>query len=63
MILKAVSLFLIFMLVLGMFGKLRMPGMIRRHKDKKLTARKCPRCGAIETPFAKCSCPKPKDGA
>jgi hypothetical protein len=48
MIIKAVMLFLIGMLVLGMFGKLRFPGLPRgKSKRTKIeSARKCTRCDA-----------------
>jgi len=55
MLIKAVSLFLIFMLVLGMFGKLRMPKVMHR-KPKQLKAVKCAKCGAINAENAGCPC-------
>ncbi len=39
MIAKIVILFLVFIAVLGMFGKLRVPG------KKQLDAKRCPKCG------------------
>ncbi len=49
MILKAVVLFLVAMLVLGMFGKIRRPTLPKRGSASKgvavQTARKCPSCG------------------
>ncbi len=55
MIIKAVTLFLIFMLVLGMFGKLRMPKLMNR-KPKVLSAGKCSKCGAINPKGSSCPC-------
>ncbi len=56
MILKIVTFFLIFMLVLGMFGKWR-----RRLTGKPPQARlkrpaKCPRCGRFLLGGGPCSC-------
>jgi hypothetical protein len=47
---KAVSLFLIGMLVLAMFGKLRFPG------QKRLEAAKCKKCGRYRIGKAGCGC-------
>lgn len=49
-ILKIVSLFLVVMVVLGMFGKLRLPGA------KKLQSARCPRCGRFRIGKGPCSC-------
>jgi len=49
MIIKAVSFFLIGMLVLAMFGKLRFPGQSR------LAAAKCKKCGRYKIGKT-CSC-------
>jgi len=49
-ILKIVSLFLIAMVVLGMFGKLRLPG------SKRLSSAKCPKCGRFRIGKGPCSC-------
>lgn len=49
---KVVSLFLIGMLVLAMFGRLRLPGM------KRLASRKCPSCGRYRIGKGPCSCGK-----
>lgn len=50
MLVKIVSLFLIFMLVLAMFGKLRMPG-------RKAQPVKCRRCGKfLLGRKARCDC-------
>jgi len=50
MIVKAVTFFLIGMLVLAMFGKLRFPG------QKRLQAAKCPRCGRYKFGEKDCDC-------
>lgn len=47
---KVVSLFLIGMLVLAMFGRLRFPG------QKKLTSMKCGGCGRYRIGKGPCSC-------
>jgi hypothetical protein len=47
---KAVSLFLIGMLVLAMFGKLRYPG------KKRLEAAKCSKCGRYKFTKGACDC-------
>jgi hypothetical protein len=52
MILKIVSLFLIGMAVLAMFGKLRVPGL------RRLTDRKCPNCGRYRIGKGPCPCGK-----
>jgi hypothetical protein len=52
MILKIVSLFLIGMVVLGMFGKLRLP------KVKALDARRCAKCGSFKIGKSPCVCEK-----
>jgi len=50
-ILKAVSLFLIAMAVLAMFGRLRVPG------SKKIgAALKCPACGSYRIGKGPCPC-------
>ena len=57
MLIKVVSLFLIAMLVLGMFGKLRLPKRPRfKRRDKIGTASKCPRCGAFNPGKGPCPC-------
>jgi hypothetical protein len=50
MMIKAVSLFLIGMLVLAMFGRLRIPGV------QKLSNRKCPKCGRFRMGRGPCEC-------
>ena len=49
---KIVSLFLIGMLIMGMFGKLRFPG------QKKLQSMKCPNCGRYRIGKGPCACGK-----
>lgn len=57
MLIKVVVLFLIGMLVLGMFGKLRRPKLpgIRRRKQVQ-EARKCPDCGSYVIGDGPCPC-------
>ena len=50
MILKIVSLFLIFMAVLAMFGKLRIPGINR------LVSARCPKCNRFRIGKGPCAC-------
>lgn len=50
MIVKIVTLFLIGMGVMAMFGKLRMP------MSRRLTARKCAKCGAPRVGKTPCPC-------
>lgn len=47
---KAVSLFLIGILVLAMFGRLKYPG------QKRLEAAKCPKCGRFKIGKSECDC-------
>ena len=54
MIVKAVTLFLIGMLVLGMFGKLHVVGIGK--KRKKLLTTKCKLCGAPKIGKTPCPC-------
>jgi len=49
-IVKIVTLFLVFMAVLAMFGKLRLPG------QKRLGAARCPRCGRFRLGRGPCAC-------
>lgn len=51
-ILKIVVLFLVFMGVLAMFGKLRLPGI------KRLSSAKCPKCGRYRIGKGPCPCSK-----
>jgi hypothetical protein len=51
-ILKIVTLFLVFMGVLAMFGKLRFPG------QKKLASAKCKKCGRYRIGRGPCVCEK-----
>jgi hypothetical protein len=52
MLIKAVVLFLVFMAVLAMFGRLRIPGLRRRDP------RKCPRCDRFLIGKGPCDCGK-----
>ncbi len=58
MIIKAVSLFLIAMLVLGMFGKLRMPKIgPKSGKSARIkNAQKCKHCGGYVLGEGPCPC-------
>lgn len=51
-IVKIVMLFLVGMVVLAMFGRLRFPG------QKRLAAAKCPKCGKYRIGKGPCSCQK-----
>ncbi|ETX30918.1 hypothetical protein [Roseivivax isoporae] len=55
MIVKIVLLFLVFVGVLGMFGKLRAPKIMR------LGQRKCPECGRYRIGRGPCPC-KTREG-
>ena len=50
MIVKAVILFLVFIAVLAMFGRLRLPG------QKRLVARRCRKCGRPRIGKGPCAC-------
>lgn len=50
MILKFITFFLIFMMVLALFGRLRFPG------QKKVANMKCPRCGRYRIGSGPCAC-------
>jgi len=50
MLVKVVLLFLLGMVVLGMFGKLRFPGKSR------LASAKCPSCGRYRLGKGPCAC-------
>ncbi|MDQ7069593.1 MAG: hypothetical protein Q9M48_02405 [Rhodobacterales bacterium] len=52
MIFKIITLFLVGMGVLAMFGKYRFPG------QKRLAAAKCPSCGRYRIGKGPCSCKK-----
>ena len=49
---KIVTLFLVFMAVLAMFGRFRIPG------SKHLANRKCPKCGRYRIGSGPCACQK-----
>jgi hypothetical protein len=49
---KIVSLFLIGILVLAMFGRLKIPGL------KRLQSNKCPSCGRYRIGKSPCDCGK-----
>lgn len=52
MLIKVAALFLVFMVVVGMFGKWRFPGQDR------LAAAKCPKCGRYKIGKGPCACEK-----
>jgi len=52
MIVKVIILFLIFMGVMAMFGRLRFPG------QKTLASRKCRKCGRYRIGKGPCGCGK-----
>ena len=52
MLIKIVTLFLIAMMVLAMFGRLRFPG---KKKSEKRTG-KCPKCGCPVIGKGPCAC-------
>lgn len=56
MILKAVSLFLIGILLLGMFGKLHLVGIGRKKDRKRLGSTKCKKCGSPIPGKGPCAC-------
>jgi hypothetical protein len=51
-IFKIISLFLVGMAVLALFGKLRFPG------QKKLQSTRCPNCGRFRIGSGPCPCKK-----
>lgn len=53
-IFKIVSLFLVGMAVLAMFGKFRFPG------QKRLSASRCAKCGRMKIGKGPCACAKGK---
>lgn len=55
-ILKIVSIFLVVMAVLAMFGKLRMPG------QKRLQSARCSSCGRFKIGKGPCACGKGGQG-
>ncbi|BBU58090.1 MULTISPECIES: hypothetical protein [Mameliella] len=61
MIVKIVALFLVFIAVLGFFGKLRIPGakQLGQLRDRaRLNATKCPKCGRYRIGKGPCDCRK-----
>ena len=50
MLVKIVTFFLIGMVILAMFGKLRLPG------QKRLDAARCPNCGRFRIGKGPCNC-------
>ena len=54
MLFKIVAIFLVVIAVLGIFGKLRVPGA------RQLAQKKCPRCGRYRIGKGPCECGKKK---
>ncbi len=59
---KVVSLFLVVMAVLALFGRLRVPKVGARKKPKAIDTRKCPECGAFIVGKGPCPCTSRDDG-
>lgn len=63
MIVKIAALFLVFIAVLGMFGKLRVPGskQLSKLRDKaRLGNAKCRHCGRYKIGKGPCACQEGK---
>ncbi|MEM9523133.1 MAG: hypothetical protein AAF982_03930 [Pseudomonadota bacterium] len=58
MIIKIVSLFLVFIIALAMFGKLKAPGGALRRKLGLDRPKTCPYCGQFVVGKDPCSCGK-----
>ena len=56
MLAKIVALFLVFIAVLGMFGKLRAPRLPGLDRLKRLGSRRCPDCGRFTIGKGPCPC-------
>ena len=54
MIFKIVTLFLVFMAILAMFGKFRFPG------QKTIASKRCTKCGRFRLGKGPCDCGKGK---
>jgi len=57
MIFKIVTLFLVVMMVLAMFGRLRVPGADKL-KNLRKPVRKCNKCGRYKLGRGPCDCTK-----
>ncbi len=53
---KAVTFFLVAIVILAIFGRLRLPG------QNRLAARKCPACGRFRIGRGSCACGKGEKG-
>ncbi len=53
---KAATLFLIFIVVLAMFGRLRFPGAGPGKRGQMGKPRKCPSCGRYQIGAGPCAC-------
>ncbi|MEM1373532.1 MAG: hypothetical protein AAGF78_04010 [Pseudomonadota bacterium] len=58
MIVKIVTLFLIVIAVMAMFGRLRFPHLPGMEKVRKLASKKCPSCGRHRIGKGPCPCGK-----
>lgn len=59
MLVKIVTLFLLAMAVLAMFGRLRMPRIGRKSKPPLEARKSCPRCGRFIIGTGPCDCNLP----
>jgi len=63
MVVRVVLLFLIGILVLAMFGRLKTPKIgVRGKRSKILKSRKCPKCGSYILGEGPCACEKRRRG-
>lgn len=58
MAIKVVFLFLIAILVLAMFGRLKAPKITGKSNKKPMDARKCKKCGSYILGEGPCACEK-----
>lgn len=61
MMLKIVTLFLLAMAVLAMFGRLRLPRLTQKKKPPLQARSSCPRCGRFIIGKGPCDCNLPPD--
>ena len=53
---KIATLFLILMLILAMFGRLKIPKLFKRSRTKLPGTEKCTKCGALKISGTDCAC-------